>query len=93
MTNDHASTDDMDTDKIQPCTAEEPPLRCRRADEYFDVHLQGQEQWYDRRATRHRTWHHVLGLVIVVVATTTSVIQMFAPVQHHSDDNRLHRVE
>lgn len=55
--------------------------RVEKASAYFDeaYNLGGQLDWYDRKATMHKTWHMRLGMIIIASGAMTSVVQLWAP--------------
>ena len=53
--------------------------RIARARTYLDEHLEGQQGWYDRKATRNKLWHMRLGLVIIAAGAATAVVQIWSP--------------
>ena len=50
--------------------------RQQRADEYFQVHLNGQREWYSRKATSYKQWGQILSVVVIASGALVSVIQL-----------------
>lgn len=58
-----------------------PQYESRRAlaDQFFNEDLQHQREWYDRKASTHKAWHHWLSLLIVTGGAMSSFLQIFSP--------------
>ena len=55
--------------------------RVERANLYLDekYNLNGQLNWYDKKAVFNKTWHMRLGLIIIIAGAATSIIQLWSP--------------
>ena len=55
--------------------------RVQKANLYLDkaYNLDGQLNWYDKKAAFNKTWHMRLGLIIIIAGAATSVIQIWSP--------------
>ena len=58
--------------KLPALTAE----RQQRADEYFRVHLNGQREWYSRKASSYKQWGHILSIVVIACGALIPVVQL-----------------
>jgi hypothetical protein len=52
--------------------------RRKSADSFFEVDLEGQLGWYDRKASKSKSWFLVLSFVILLAGSATAVIQLWA---------------
>jgi hypothetical protein len=52
--------------------------RKRRAETYFNDHLRGQREWYNRAATRNKQMTAWLAFLVLFFGSATSLIQLFA---------------
>ncbi|MCP5245836.1 MAG: DUF4231 domain-containing protein [Burkholderiales bacterium] len=50
--------------------------RQQRADEYFQVHLNGQREWYSKKATSYKKWGQILSVVVIGSGALVSVVQL-----------------
>jgi hypothetical protein len=50
-----------------------------RADRYFEQDLNGQREWYGKRASAYKNWTQLLGLVVIAAGAATSFFQVFTP--------------
>ena len=50
--------------------------RQQRADEYFQVHLNGQREWYSQKASSYKRWGQHLSVVIIASGSLVSVVQL-----------------
>lgn len=56
------------------------PSRVTRADRYLKEHLGGQQDWYDRKASRYKNYAQWLSLTIIMAGGLTAFVQMFSGV-------------
>ncbi|MDJ0808389.1 MAG: DUF4231 domain-containing protein [Gammaproteobacteria bacterium] len=54
-------------------------LRITLADNYLNEHLEGQEAWYNNKATRYKLWSKWLGLLIIAAGAATTMLQIWTP--------------
>ena len=59
--------------------------RVERANLYLDenYNLDGQLDWYDKKAVFNKTWHMRLGLIIIIAGAATSIVQIWSPTPNH----------
>ncbi len=50
--------------------------RQQRADEYFQVHLNGQREWYSHKASSYKRWGQNLSVVVIGCGALVSVVQL-----------------
>jgi len=50
--------------------------RLQRADEYFRVHLNGQREWYSKKASNYKKWGQVLSVVVMACGVLIPVVQL-----------------
>ncbi|MCB1984673.1 MAG: hypothetical protein H6936_04680 [Burkholderiales bacterium] len=48
--------------------------RQQRADEYFQTHLNGQREWYSKKASSYKQWGQILSVVVIASGALVSVI-------------------
>ena len=64
-------------------TAEDEAIsrRAEIARQYFEAEhsLNNQQSWYSTKASRNKSWHQRLGLVVLAAGAGTSLIQIWAP--------------
>ena len=55
--------------------------RVQQANLYLDkdYNLDGQLNWYDKKAVFNKTWHMRLGLIIIIAGAATSIVQIWSP--------------
>lgn len=55
--------------------------RVQKANAYLEEehNLDGQLNWYDRKAVFNKSWHMRLGLIIIIAGAATSIIQLWSP--------------
>ena len=55
--------------------------RVRKATSYLTekYNLDGQLEWYDRKAVINKAWHMRLGIIIIICGAVTTIIQLWAP--------------
>ncbi|MEN8178946.1 MAG: DUF4231 domain-containing protein [Pseudomonadota bacterium] len=52
--------------------------RISLADTYLNEHLEGQEGWYNSKATNYKMWSKWLGLLIIAAGAGTTLVQIWA---------------
>jgi hypothetical protein len=73
-----ASTAETLPGKSQPlCPDTELETRAALAEQYFMKDLEGQQKWYDARATSCKTRSELLGLLIIILGASIPFIQVF----------------
>ena len=50
--------------------------RQQRADEYFQVHLKGQREWYSNKASSYKKWGQRLSVLVIASGALVSVVQL-----------------
>lgn len=50
--------------------------RQQRADEYFQLHLNGQREWYAKKASSYKQWGQILSVLVIACGALVSVIQL-----------------
>jgi len=55
--------------------------RVQKANLYLeeDYNLNGQLDWYDKKAVFNKTWHIRLGLIIIIAGAAISIVQLWSP--------------
>ena len=79
MQDSEAQSDNTGSPDHDEPTATSSARRRERAIEYFEEHLNDQQGWYDRKASRYKACYCWLSFVIIAAGATSSVVQLFAP--------------
>ncbi len=56
--------------------------RQQRADEYFQIHLNGQREWYSKKASNYKKWGQILSIIVIASGALIPVVQLFPEDPH-----------
>lgn len=69
---------DLEHDAGQVGDTVDKTLRMERADDYFDVHLRKQREWYSAKASSYKKIHQYIGFTLILCGALTSLVQIFS---------------